>query len=70
VLEKDGIPIAGLMNIDDFEDYLELRDPKAKRDIVASAQDYRRGKIRPVESLLAELRAADARGHKQRRSRA
>ena len=28
VIEKDGIPIAGLMDIDEFEDYLELQDPK------------------------------------------
>ena len=27
ILEKDGIPIAGIMNIDEFEDYLELQDP-------------------------------------------
>ena len=28
ILEKDGIPIAGIMDIDEFEDYLELQDPK------------------------------------------
>ena len=27
-LEKDGIPIAGIMDIDEFEDYLELLGPK------------------------------------------
>ena len=31
ILEKDGIPIAGLMDIDEFEDYLELQDPKSVR---------------------------------------
>ena len=25
ILEKDGIPIAAMMDVDEFEDYLELR---------------------------------------------
>jgi hypothetical protein len=33
ILEKDGIPIAGLMDIDEFEDYLELQDPKVSAHI-------------------------------------
>lgn len=36
ILEKDGIPIAALMDIDEFEDYLELQDPKARADIRTS----------------------------------
>jgi len=31
VLEKDGIPVAGLMDIDEFEDYLELHDTKLEK---------------------------------------
>ncbi len=30
ILEKDGIPVAGLMDIDELEDYLELQNPKIK----------------------------------------
>ena len=30
ILEKDGIPIAGIMGADELEDYLELRDPKVR----------------------------------------
>ena len=26
ILEKDGIPVAGLMDIDEFEDYLEMQE--------------------------------------------
>jgi hypothetical protein len=47
------------MDIDEFEDYLELQHPKVKRDIAASATDYRAGKSRPAAELLAELRASD-----------
>jgi hypothetical protein len=27
ILEKDGIPIIGIMDADEMEDYLEVRDP-------------------------------------------
>jgi hypothetical protein len=27
IVEKGGIPIAGMMDIDEFEDFLELHDP-------------------------------------------
>ena len=55
VLEKDGIPIAGIMDIDEFEDYLELRDPKVREHIRKSTEEYFTGKTRPAEKLLAEL---------------
>jgi hypothetical protein len=58
ILEKDGIPIAGLMDIDEFEDYLELKDSKSRADIRKSTEEYRAGKHRPAELLLDELRAA------------
>lgn len=31
ILEKDGIPIAGIMDADELEDYLELRNPKIQK---------------------------------------
>ena len=55
ILEKDGIPIAGIMDIDEFEDYLELRDPKIREHIRTSTEEYFAGKSRPAEKLLAEL---------------
>ena len=57
ILEKDGIPIAGLMDIDEFEDYLELQDPKVRAIIKKGRQEYLAGKSRPAEELLVELRA-------------
>ena len=45
VLEKDGIPIAALMDVDEFEDYLELQDPKVKKDI---AMDHKQGRHRSI----------------------
>ena len=55
ILEKDGIPIAGLMDIDEFEDYLEMQDVKVKRDIAKSTGEFRAGKARPADDLLVEL---------------
>lgn len=57
ILEKDGIPVAGIMNIDEFEDYLEERDPKVQRFVKAAAAEYRAGKGRPAEALVSELKA-------------
>jgi prevent-host-death family protein len=57
ILEKGGIPVAALMNIDDLEDYLELQDPKMKKQIAEGYKEYLAGKARPVEELLAELKA-------------
>lgn len=55
ILEKDGIPIAALMNIDDFEDYLDTKDPKLSKQIKQSYIEYLDGKTRPVEEFLADL---------------
>ncbi|MGH8645072.1 MAG: type II toxin-antitoxin system Phd/YefM family antitoxin [Gammaproteobacteria bacterium] len=61
VLEKDGIPIVALMDVDEFEDYLELQDPKVRRDIEISRKEYLASKSRPAEELLAELKAEEER---------
>lgn len=73
VLEKDGIPIAALMDIDEFEDYLELRDPKVRRAIEKSNTEYLAGKSFPAETLVERLdqiakktRKRPARGQPQR----
>ncbi len=56
ILEKDGIPVVGIMHVDDLEDYLELRDPTLKRQIGRRAVEYHRGKAREATEFLAELR--------------
>jgi len=61
ILEKDGIPVAGLMDIDEFEDYLELQDPKVRSAVKKSARERRAGKGGPARQLLDELRADEQR---------
>lgn len=67
IIEKDGIPIAGLMDIDEFEDYLELKDPAIRRHIQRSYEQYRVGKSRPANLLLAELQQGKGRKTKPAR---
>ena len=57
ILNKDGVPLAGLMDIDEFEDYLDLQDLKVRAHIKKSYQEYRAGKGRPIEEFIAELKA-------------
>jgi antitoxin (DNA-binding transcriptional repressor) of toxin-antitoxin stability system len=56
VLEKDGIPVAGLVDIDALEDYLETRDPALRRRMRESMKAHRSGRTRPVRELLEELK--------------
>jgi hypothetical protein len=56
ILEKDGIPVAAIMNVEELEDYLELKDPALKKHISKSYQEYRRGKARGADKFLKELR--------------
>jgi hypothetical protein len=58
ILEKDGIPIIGIMDADEMEDYLELRDPKVKAQIRQSNLDVRAGRTRSAEAILGELVAS------------
>jgi PHD/YefM family antitoxin component YafN of YafNO toxin-antitoxin module len=62
ILEKDGIPVIGIMSADELEDYLELRDPKVTASIAASQKDYLAGKTRPATALLTELQEIAAQG--------
>lgn len=69
ILEKDGIPIAGIMSADELEDYLELRDPKVRKQIAASRRDAEAGRVRPASELVEKLRR-EGEGKKLPRKRA
>lgn len=67
ILEKDGIPVAGIMDIDEFEDYLELQDPKVERHIKKSTEDFLAGRSRPAREFLAELKTGRKRNGKRKK---
>ncbi len=69
ILEKDGIPVAGLMDVDELEDYLELKDPKVRAQIKKSREEYLQGKSRPLEEFLAELKRERERKPRGRRAK-
>ena len=69
VLQQDGVSVAAVMNIDEFEDYLELQDPKVRADIAQSCKEFEAGMSRPAEELLKELRARAAKRGKAARRR-
>jgi PHD/YefM family antitoxin component YafN of YafNO toxin-antitoxin module len=52
ILEKDGIPVAGILDAEELEDYLELRDPRARRMIAESNADIAAGRVKAAGSLL------------------
>jgi len=60
ILEKGGIPVAGIMNADEMEDYLDVRDPGTKKQIRKSQEQYRLGNARDASGFLADLRVARA----------
>ena len=66
ILKEDGVSIVAIMDIDEFEDYLELNDPKAQRDIRKCTEEFRAGKSRPASEFLAELQAAERKRNKRR----
>jgi PHD/YefM family antitoxin component YafN of YafNO toxin-antitoxin module len=69
VLEKDGIPVAGVMPIDEFEDYLELQDPTIRAHIRKSNAEYLAGKSRPATEFLSDLRQGATPKPRRRRTR-
>ena len=57
ILEKDGIPVVGLMHVDDLEAYLEMQNRSVKEQIRTSTEEYRRGAARNAREFLAEFKA-------------
>jgi len=56
ILEDRGVPVAGIMDVDELEDYLEVRDPKMRRQIKEGYQEYLRGELREdAWEFLTEL---------------
>ena len=69
VIEKDGVPAAGLMDIDEFEDYLELKNPRVREIIKKGYNEYLAGKSHPAEELLDEIKKGNVAKPKRRRKK-
>ena len=56
VLEKDGYPVAGIMDIDEFEDYLDARNKDLNKQIKGSFREFKLGRTKPINKLIGELK--------------
>lgn len=59
ILEKDGIPVIGIMAADELEDYLETLTPSTKDKIRKSNEDIKQGKTRAALNFIEELENKD-----------
>jgi PHD/YefM family antitoxin component YafN of YafNO toxin-antitoxin module len=58
ILEKDGIPVAALLDVDEYEDYLDSQDPELKRQIKEGRAEYDRGGLaEDLDTFLARLKS-------------
>jgi restriction endonuclease len=65
ILEKDGIPVVGLMHVDDLEDYLEMQNRSVKEQVQTSTAEYRRGAARSAHEFLSELKTPSSKRKKK-----
>ncbi len=56
VLEKDGYPVAALIDIDEYEDYLDSQDGELKKQIRASRKEFDAGKGKPLDDFLVRMK--------------
>jgi len=66
ILEKDGIPVAALLDVDEYEDYLDMQDPELKQQIKEGHKEYRQGKLtEDLDDFLASLKSRSRRDKKR-----
>jgi len=56
IVERDGLPVLGILDADELEDYLDLHDESLRAQIRQGYREYQAGKTRSVEKVLAEVR--------------
>ncbi len=56
VLEKDGIPVAGIINVDDMTDWLEQQNPGMCTQIAEGYAEYQKGDTTPLDAFITDVR--------------
>ena len=64
ILEKDGIPVAGIIDVDELEDYLEMQDSGLAGQIREGHAAYGRGEGRGLDEFLTEIKSGTAKRRK------
>ena len=57
ILEKDGIPVIGILDADELENYLDLRDSSVPAAIRRSNADVKAGRVHPAGALLKSVKS-------------
>ena len=52
ILEKDGFPIAGLVDIDKLEDILDAENINFKKEAITAHKDFEKGDFASARDLL------------------
>jgi prevent-host-death family protein len=68
VVERGGLPVAVIIDFDEFEDYLDLRDPAVQERIAEASREHRAGKSLPAEDLIPRLQRATAAGRRRKKA--
>ncbi len=56
VLEKDGIPVAGIINVDEMEDWLEQQNPGMCTQIAEGYAEYQKGDTTSLDEFITDVR--------------
>ncbi|MBI1975143.1 MAG: type II toxin-antitoxin system Phd/YefM family antitoxin [Parcubacteria group bacterium] len=56
ILEKDGYPVAALIDLDEYEDYLDSQDESLKKQIRESRAEFDAGKGRSFDKFLSRMK--------------
>lgn len=56
VLEKDGIPVAGIINVDEMEDWLEQQNPGICTQIAEGYAEYQKGDTTSLDEFITDVR--------------
>ena len=56
-IEKGGIPVAAILDIDEFEDWVEMKDSKIKEQTRRGYKDYKKGKTIPLDKVLSKIQS-------------
>lgn len=51
IIEKNNMPEIVWISVDDYEDFLELKDPSFQKSIKKSRQEMKRGKAKTISAL-------------------
>lgn len=59
IIERKGRPLAAILSIEEFEDYLDMLyadNPSIKKSLIESQKDYEMGRVGSLDNLYKSLK--------------